>query len=231
MSIRILGMNASPRDNSNSLALLDASFKAVSEKYPGQIDGEIISLRDYDIKPCLACNVCGKKKDGSEAYIPCVQVDKDQAQIILDKMVEADGIAVATPVYFGLPTDLFVKFIMRTRTLRHQDFRLADKPVGIMSIAARRSGGGETTILATWLPFIRNGCLIVGNGNATSQFGAVGWAGPRGHILSDDWALEQGMQVVERIYHVARLIKAGAETLGYSNPMRFCYKSGTRPVE
>ena len=83
---------------------------------------------------------------------------------ILEKMCAADVIAVATPVYFGMPSDLFRKFIMRTRVLRHQDFPMANKPVGIMAIAGRRSGGAETTILSCWLPFIRHGCLIVGNG-------------------------------------------------------------------
>ena len=92
-------------------------------------------------------------------------------------MVAADGILVATPVYFGLPTDLFSKFIMRTRPLRHQDFKLANRPVGVMATAGRRSGGAETAIIATWLPFVRNGCLVVGNGDGTCQFGAYGWAG------------------------------------------------------
>ncbi len=125
-------------------------------------------------------------------------------------MVAADGLVVATPVYFGLPSDLFSSFIMRTRVLRHQDFRLANRPVGVMAIAARRSGGAETAIMATWLPFIRNGCLVVGNGDGTCQFGAYGWAGARGHILSDEWGMEQGYQVAERVFTVAGLVQAGS---------------------
>ena len=70
-----------------------------------------------------------------------------------------------------------------------------------MAIAGRRSGGAETTIMATWLPFIRNGCLMVGNGDTTSQFGAYGWAGPRGHILTDEWGMEQGFQVGRTCLH------------------------------
>ena len=109
--------------------------------------------------------MCGKKKDGT--FIPCVREQEDDVQGILDAMVAADGILVATPVYFGLPSDLFSKFIMRTRPLRHQDFKLANKPLGVLATAGRRSGGAETAILATWLPFVRNGCLVVGNGDGT----------------------------------------------------------------
>ena len=226
MTIKILGLNCSPRPKSNSAALLEQSFATANAKLGGQIDHEVIHLKDKNILHCLACGVCGKRKDREE-YIPCVQ--KDDMTEILAKMCEADGIAVATPVYFGLPSDLFSKFIMRTRVLRHQDFKLANKPVGVMAIAGRRSGGAETAIMATWLPFIRNGCLIVGNGDQTCQFGTMGWAGPAGHILTDEWGLEQGEQTIRRIFEVASLIKAGKTTVGSETPMRFSYTSGNRP--
>lgn len=226
MKIKLLGLDCSPRNNSNSGSLLDASFKTANEKLGGNaIEWEILHLRDYNFEHCRACGVCGKRKDNG-AFIPCVQ--NDDMTPILDKMTAADGIAVATPVYFGLPSDLFSKFIMRTRVLRHQDFQLANKPVGVMAIAGRRSGGAETTILSTWLPFIRHGCLIVGNGDQTCQFGTMGWAGPAGHILSDEWGLEQGEQTIRRIYEVASLVKSGKEATGHVCPMKFSYTSGNR---
>ncbi len=227
MTVRILGLNCSPRDNSNSSILLDESFKRLHEKYPVEAETEVVHLRDLHIQPCKACNVCGKTKDGR--YIPCVQADEDDAKMVLDKMLAADGICVATPVYFGLPSDLFAKFVMRTRPLRHQDFALANRVVGVMAIAGRRSGGAETTIIATWLPFIRNGCLVVGNGTSTCQFGAYGWASGRGHILSDEWGLEQGFEVAERVFTVAKVFQAGVRAIDFKNPMVFSYAAGTRP--
>ena len=225
MTIRILGLDCSPRRSSNSGALLAKSFETANAALNNDIEFEILHLRDHDIAHCLACGVCGKRKDTGE-FIPCVR--HDAMTEILAEMCAADGIAVATPVYFGMPSDLFSKFIMRTRVLRHQDFRLANKPVGIMAIAGRRSGGAETTIVSCWLPFIRHGCLIVGNGDATSQYGTMGWAGPCGHILSDEWGLEQGEQTIRRIYEVAKLVKIGSSQTGPS-PMRFSYTSGNRP--
>ncbi len=225
MKIKILAFDCSPRRNSNSGALLKASFDSANSLLGDMIEYEIIHLRDCRIEHCLACGVCGKKKE-SEEFIPCVQ--RDDMDGIYPKMCEADGLAVATPVYFGLPSDLFSKFIMRTRVLRHQNFRLANKPVGIMAIAGRRSGGAETTIVSSWLPFIRHGCLIVGNGDQTSQYGTMGWAGAPGHILSDEWGLEQGGQTIRRIYEVATLVKAGNQVLNRPSPMKFSYTSGNR---
>ena len=51
---------------------------------------------------------------------------------------------------------------------------------------------------------------------------------PRGHIKSDEWGLEQANQTVERIYEIAKLIKAGTDAVGPQNTMEFCYKSGLR---
>jgi multimeric flavodoxin WrbA len=228
VTVRLLGLNCSPRDKSNSGILLGSSFEQLDRSYPGEVEHEIVHLRELHLEPCKACNVCGKTKD-SGRFIPCVRAHEDDTQMVLDKMVAADGILVATPVYFGLPSDLVSKFIMRTRPLRHQDFKLANRPVGVMATAGRRSGGAETTIIATWLPFVRNGCLVVGNGDATCQFGAYGWAGGRGHILSDEWGLEQGFQTAERVFTLAKVLKAGAQATGFTNPMKFSYSSGTRP--
>jgi multimeric flavodoxin WrbA len=226
MAVRLLALDCSPRDGSNSGLLAARSFERLAEKYPNDVDHRVIALRDLHIDNCGYCNVCGKTKDGR--FLPCVMADKDEAQSVLEAMAAADGIVIATPVYFGLPSDLFSKFIMRTRVLRHQDFRLANRVVGVMAIAGRRSGGAETAIMATWLPFIRNGCLMVGNGDTTSQFGAYGWAGPRGHILSDEWGMEQGFQVAERVYTVAKVVRAGIQSLDFHSPMKFSYSSGTR---
>ena len=106
MTVRLLGLNCSPRDNSNSGIMLETAFEKLDATYPGEAEHETVHLRDLHIEPCKACNVCGKTKD-SGRFIPCVRADEDDVQMVLDKMVAADGLLVATPVYFGLPTDLF----------------------------------------------------------------------------------------------------------------------------
>ena len=227
MAVRLLGLNCSPRDNSNSSIMLETSFERVTAAYPGEVECEIVNLRELHIEACKACVVCGKKKDTGE-YIPCIQAGDDDVQMVLDKMVAAQGLLIATPVYFGLPSDLFSRFVMRTRPLRHQDFALANRPVGVMATAGRRSGGAETAIMSTWLPFVRQGCLVVGNGDSTCQFGAYGWAGGKGQIRSDEWGLEQGFQTAERVFHLAKVFRAGVEALDYVNYMKFSYTSGTR---
>ena len=226
MKIRLIGLNCSPRDESNSGQILEVAFHSLKDKHQADIEYKIINLKDNAIEHCQACDECGKTKDTGK-FIPCV-IDDDVPQII-EEMKASDGFLVATPVYFGLASDLFSKFGVRLRVPRHQDFALANKIVAILAIAGRRSGGAETAITSSWLPFIRNGCLIVGNGDKTCQFGTMGWAGGKGHIFSDEWGIEQAKDTAERVFRVASLVKSGTMALDYKNDMRFSYKSGTRP--
>ena len=101
--IRILGINCSPRDDSNSNVILEHSFERLQEVYPDEVKTEIIALLKLKIQGCLACNVCGKSPvDGH--FMPCIQEGKDEVKMIFDKMIASDGICVSTPVHFGLPS-------------------------------------------------------------------------------------------------------------------------------
>ena len=190
-------------------------------------DCNLIDLRDYRIEHCQGCGVCGKTATTGE-LIDCLV--KDDAAEVLSMMVEADGIVISSPVRLGLPSDLFVKLMMRTRVLRNQDFKLANKPVGIMTVTRRRAGsGGEVAITQAWIPFIRNGCLVVGGGGKSSNLGAVGWAGKRRQVLSDNFGMEQSVVTVLRVGEIARLIKLGTEQLAKpAAPLSFCYQTGER---
>lgn len=88
MSKRVLILSASPRKHGNSDVLCD-QFMAGASESGHQV--EKIFLRDKTINYCLGCGACLNSKT-------CVQ--KDDMAEILDKMVKADAIVMATPVYF-----------------------------------------------------------------------------------------------------------------------------------
>ncbi len=85
---KALIISASPRRGGNSDVLCD-QFLAGAISAGHQV--EKIFLRDYKINYCLGCGAC------NNAHV-CVQ--KDDMKILLDKMVLADVIVLATPVYF-----------------------------------------------------------------------------------------------------------------------------------
>lgn len=85
---KVLILSASPRKDGNS-ELLCKEFEKGAIEAGHHV--ELISTRNKKINYCLGCGVCNSKHK-------CVQ--KDDMNEILDKMVEADVIVMATPVYF-----------------------------------------------------------------------------------------------------------------------------------
>lgn len=89
MSKKVLILSSSPRRGGNSDMLCDEFMRGAIEN--GN-ETEKIFLRDKTIHPCTGCGVCSSKKK------PCPQ--KDDAAEIISKMLAADVIVMATPVYF-----------------------------------------------------------------------------------------------------------------------------------
>lgn len=90
MSKKVLIISASPRKGGNSDTLCDEFLRGVKE---AGHDAEKIFLRDKKINYCTGCGLCN-----DNGYTACSQ--KDDAPEIIEKMVQADVIVMATPVYF-----------------------------------------------------------------------------------------------------------------------------------
>ncbi len=89
MSKKVLILSGSPRKNGNSDLICDEFMKGAVES--GN-DVEKIRVSSKDIHPCLACYHC-KDNNGK-----CV-FDDDMSEI-LQKMIDADVLVLASPVYF-----------------------------------------------------------------------------------------------------------------------------------
>ena len=94
--MNILILSGSPRKGGNTDLLVEAFVKGASPKH--QV--EVISVHDYKINPCIGCNSCFTRED-----YKCCQ--KDDMQIVYDKMAKAEMLVIASPVYFyGLSAQL-----------------------------------------------------------------------------------------------------------------------------
>jgi multimeric flavodoxin WrbA len=99
MPKHILIFKGSPRENGNSSALADRAAQG-AEAAGAQV--EVFSLHRMDIHPCDACDTC--QETG-------VCVLKDDMQPLYPKLVEADAIIIATPIYWftmSAQTKLFI---------------------------------------------------------------------------------------------------------------------------
>lgn len=86
---KIIVLSGSVRKGGNTELLVHSFFEGAKQNN----EVEIISVRDYQVKPCTGCNFC-RKNDGNQ----CCQ--KDDMEIIYEKLKTADILVIASPVYF-----------------------------------------------------------------------------------------------------------------------------------
>lgn len=174
LSVKILGIVASPIREGNTHFLVEEALKAARGE--GEVETELLNLQDYRIEPCNGCDGCMRRihKVQREVGLDVVPVPmksyncgiKDDMEIIHQKLLESDGIIVGTPVYIAsIPGQLKI-FIDRCRTFVH-DYRLRDKAAGSITVAFYRSAGQDTTLNLMNLSLLALGCTLVSIGAST----------------------------------------------------------------
>ena len=105
--MKLIAINGSPRKGNTSHAL-----KQIRDASPG-IDVEILHLTDLDFKPCKGCYTCVLK---GESKCPL----KDDRDMILGKIADADGFILASPVYSHMVSALIKNFFERFGYMAHR---------------------------------------------------------------------------------------------------------------
>jgi len=88
--VQVYVLEGSPRKNGNTAALLQPFCE---ELRAGGADVERVFLHDKEIRPCVACRQC--QQDWTVFGCP----QQDELQEIFHKLLAADLIVIATPIY------------------------------------------------------------------------------------------------------------------------------------
>lgn len=110
---KILGLNFG-RVNGNCRKFLNAAMDAAkkeAENKGEEIEFEIVNAMKLKIAHCIGCGYCSRKLQDGKSMISCVQ--KDDYEGLSDKVLAADGIILAAPVYVLGPTGQLKNFIDR----------------------------------------------------------------------------------------------------------------------
>lgn len=120
---KIVILVGSVRKRGNTELLANAFYEGAKQNN----EAEIISVADYEVKPCIGCNSCFQREGNA-----CVQ--KDDMPVIYKKLGEADIIVIASPVYFyGLSAQLKA-IVDRLHTPLRNKF--VTKNLGLLLVAA-----------------------------------------------------------------------------------------------
>jgi multimeric flavodoxin WrbA len=127
--MKVIAFNGSP--NSNGVSAHGVSIMTAELNKEG-IETETIQIGNQKIQGCLACRKCRELKR-------CV-VANDPVNECFEKMQKADGIILASPVYYGGIAGTYKSFLDR---LFFPGANMKYK-VGAVVVSVRRAGGIST---------------------------------------------------------------------------------------
>lgn len=154
----ILGVSGSPKKGGNTEYILDEALKVASER---GFKTQRLLCSALRVGYCDDCGDCARGK-------PCPI--KDDMKEFYDQMENADGIIIASPVYFGTISAQIKAVFDRTILLRRQGFKLKDKAGCALTVGGSRNGGQEKAIetIHAWMHI--QGMILVGD---DKHFGGI----------------------------------------------------------
>ena len=173
--MKIIGVNGSPRADGNTFLTISAFFDVIQEE--GGIETELLHGGVGDVPGCICCRKC----EGSGA---CA-VHDEKFEEMSAKMLSADGVFLAAPVYFGTMPGQIKAFLDRFFFQCLQTGRMRHK-VGASAAILRRTGG-YTTIDDLNRFFFANEMITVGHCIIHGNF--------TGEVLKDN----EGLSYVRRL--------------------------------
>lgn len=173
--MKVVAFNGSARKDGNTAILINYVLRELEK---GGIETELVQLSGKNIRGCRACYRCFENRDQR------CSVRDDFVNDCIQRMIEADGIVLGSPVYFSdVPAEMKA-LIDRAGFVSRANGNLYTNKVGLALVVMRRSGAFHT--LDTMLHFLLGAEMIVpGRGIAVGR--------DKGDVEKD----EEGLQMVK----------------------------------
>lgn len=188
--MKVVAINGSARKNGNTNILIKTIFDELEKE---QIETEIISFAGKAISPCKACFTCGEKKT-------CT-FSNDVFNETLDKIKEADGIILGSPVYSANISSTMQAFLERASVVADMNPGLFNHKVGV-SVAVARRGGALNTIDTMNHFFLNHEMFVVG-----STYWNMGYGKLPEEVIEDTEAIENMKNIGQNMAYLIKKIK------------------------
>lgn len=129
--MKVVAFNGSPKRNGNTFLLISEIFAFLQKE---GIETELIQLGNKPVHGCTACGKCKELKDNK------CHIKNDHLNFCLEKMAEADGIIIGSPVYFADVTPEVKALIDVAGYVTRASGHTLKRKVGAAVIAVRRGG-------------------------------------------------------------------------------------------
>jgi multimeric flavodoxin WrbA len=173
--MKVLAINGSPRKGGNTELLIREVFKTLEAE---GVETELINIGGKEVNGCTACGKCRKEKDGR------CHINNALLNECIEKMEQADGIILGSPVYFAdITSELKALIDVSGYALRGAGNPLRRK-VGA-GVAVARRAGGMTAFDSINRFFLISEMIIPG-----SSYWNVAYGKEKGDVLKDEEGLK-----------------------------------------
>ena len=191
--MKVLLINGSPRKDGNTAIALNEMIKVFESQ---GIETELLHIGGKDIRGCIAC---GKCRQLGHCVFDDIVVQASQ------KLAEADGLVVGSPVYYASANGTVVSFMDRLFYSNSADLRMK---VGAAVSVARR--GGQTTTFDQLNKYFTISGMPVASGQ---YWNGVHGAAP-GEAENDSEGLQQMRTLAANTAFLMKSIALGKEKFG-----------------
>jgi multimeric flavodoxin WrbA len=129
--MKVIAFNGSARKDGNTAILINQVFSELEKQ---DIETEMIQLSGQTIRGCIACYKCFDNKDQR------CSVKDDVVNDCIEKMLQADGIILASPTYFADISSGLKSLIDRAGLVAKANNDMFRRKVGAAVVAVRRAG-------------------------------------------------------------------------------------------
>lgn len=191
--MKVLMLNGSPHVRGNTALALAEMEKIFAEN---GIESEIIPVGSKSVRGCMACGYCGE-------HGKCVI--NDLVNEVADKFREADGLVVASPVYYASANGTLISLLDRLFYSRSFETRMK---VGA-SVAVCRRGGASATFDELNKYFTISNMPVV----SSQYWNSVHGTAP-GEAAQDDEGLQTVRVLARNMSFLIKAIALGKEQIG-----------------
>ena len=176
--MKVVAFNGSARKDGNTAILIRRVLQVLEAK---GIETELIQLAGEQIRGCNACRTCYSTKNKR-----CI-IEDDNVNAYIQKMIEADGIILGSPVYFSMMTPGLKALMDRAFYVARANSDMFKRKVGAAVVAVRRAGGIPTFDAINHF-FLISQMIVPG-----SSYWSIGIGRKKGDVEGD----EEGLKTME----------------------------------
>jgi multimeric flavodoxin WrbA len=130
--MKVVAFNGSARKDGNTAHLVRGVFAELEAE---GIETELVQLYNKKFRGCIACLKCAETQDNT-----CSGQPDDGMNACIAKMVEADGIIIASPTYYANCTTATQALMERAGYATRKSGNPLARKVGAAVVAVRRGG-------------------------------------------------------------------------------------------